>query len=93
MKRFLAILPLVAVLLVGCSSGEESTPSGDAFTQEEIHDLAFEMTWSDLSYSERADLCRGFEISPSVMVDAFLNGADGVVTAPEVYDFFSEKCS
>lgn len=78
------------------SAPEPTQPEPVKTTQpsdEEIADLALEITWSSLTAEDQESLCLGMALDPNLMIDAFLEGAgDGFASRSQVEKFFDGKC-
>lgn len=64
-----------------------------SMSQDEINALALEMTWDDLSQSDKTDICLYYSIDPDGALDSFFSGSGyGTFTYDQVNDFFYSKC-
>ena len=99
MRKLLLAALLGPALLVGCGSDEgvpsysDGTPTSSAnVSDEDINNLALEITWDGLPPDEQADLCVGWILAEDRMLDSFMQSADGITRA-EARAFFSGKCN
>ena len=103
-RTTLAALALAALPLAACGSAERepiraAAPAADPVvsgaTDQQIALLALESTWAQTPASARADMCAGWEVAPSLMVEALMDGSGEVgeaLGAKALTDFFDGKC-
>lgn len=74
------------------ASQAEAEPANSGMTDEQIGALALELSWSDMSTSEQADICFGWSLDADMMLNAFMEGAGDDFDRSQVRDFFDGKC-
>lgn len=74
------------------SGGYQSEPEDDEISDDELAELALEILWSDMSYSEQSDLCWGWGTDRAMMLDAFMSGAGNSIPRSVAGAFFDGKC-
>lgn len=70
----------------------EEEPSEEEISDEEITDLALELSWSEMSPSDQEDLCFGWDLDSTMMLNAFMDGAGEDFNRTQVRNFFDRKC-
>ncbi len=65
-------------------------------SDDEIADLAMELTWSAMSTADQEAVCQGWLFDESAMIDAFMGSADQggetTITREQVRSFFDNEC-
>ena len=68
-------------------------PVEDVLSERELNALALDLTWDNMSRSERDLMCTGFAYDPQLMWTSFDDGADGSITRRAFMRFMTDKCA
>lgn len=59
---------------------------------QEIGELAIELAWNDMNFSEQEDICWLFDLDEGAVLDAFMDVDHNVLSRSDVRSFFARKC-
>lgn len=79
MKRMIlmAVLATAVALTGACSNEYEPSNTNNtesALSEQEIAEIAIDITWDSMSFSDQRNICTGWTLYRDEMTDAFLEG-------------------
>lgn len=72
---------------------EESEETENTTIDEDIADLALEITWDGMTSTEQDTICDGWALDRSGMADIFMETAGDTFTRSDVLYFFDTECA